>query len=316
VFAVGHQADSGPLLMGWHEHGAAAGNIALERFDANGSEDPAFGTGGKSQLDLGGTERIHDGVVLSDNRILLAGERNEALLLARATPDGALDTTFAAPRGFVTVAFEGPSSARAIAVDSADRIVVAGQVGNDGARDLVVLRFLPDGEPDSSFGTAGRAVLAAPASDESAAGLALLVDGRILIAGDSNAGGDFDFRLVRLEASGALDESFGVKGVASFPVTDGDDRAEDLAPLADGTVLVVGNASGGAHPGPVLARYGLDGSADAAFGTGGVLSLYLGDYASIGCVRAYPNHRVVIGGGDEGETPGPGTYGIVARLWM
>lgn len=315
AFAVGHQAASGPLLIGWHEAPSVRGDIALERFYMDGAEDAAFGTGGKVQLDLGGTERIHAGSVLPDGRILAAGERNGQLLVARTTEDGALDTSFAAPRGFVGTDFGAPASARALAIDAKQRIVVVGQAGNEGARDLIVLRLLSDGRTDASF-AGGRVVLGAPESDETAAGVLVLADGRIVISADSNASGNWDFRVVRLEEDGALDGSFGVQGVASSSITGGDDRAEDAASLPDGTLLVIGNAFGGASPGPVLARYTLDGALDSGFGAEGVLSLDLGDNAKIESVRAYPNHRVVIGGGDEGETPGPGTYGLVARLWM
>ncbi len=72
----------------------------------------------------------------------------------------------------------------------------------------------------------------------------------------------------------------------------------------------------GAARGPVLARTTCDGQLDPCFGTGGVLSLYVGDFGSIHCAAVYPGHRVVIGGGDEGGSPGPGTFGVVARMWM
>jgi hypothetical protein len=42
----------------------------------------------------------------------------------------------------------------------------------------------------------------------------------------------------------------------------------------------------------------------------------VGDYGSVHCAAVYPGHKVVIGGGDEGATPGTGTFGIVARMWM
>ncbi|WP_437680701.1 hypothetical protein [Sorangium sp. So ce131] len=314
--AVGHQLNGRIIAVGSHEESGAA-DIALVRPGAAGGlGDPLFGASGKSLIDLGGLEQVSDGLVLANDRILVAGQRDDRLMVARATSSGDLDLTFAAPDGYATWALDEPSSARAIAVDSRDRIIVAGQAGAEGEGDLVVARFLSDGQLDTSFGTGGHRLIESPGSDERAAAVALLPDGRIVVAGDSNAGGNIDFQLVRLLADGSLDSSFGTEGVATIPVTGGDDVAEDMVLLPDGRLLVVGNTRGGATAGPVLARTTRDGAPDPHFGTGGVSSLYVGEYGSIRCVAVYPGHKVVIGGGDEGGSPGPGTYGVVARLWM
>jgi hypothetical protein len=44
--------------------------------------------------------------------------------------------------------------------------------------------------------------------------------------------------------------------------------------------------------------------------------VFLGDDGVPASLEVYPDHRIVIGAGDEGATPGPGTFGVVARVWM
>lgn len=314
--AVGHQVDGRIIAMGWHE-APNPGDIALQRYGVTGSTgDALFGANGKSLIDLGGQESVSDGLVLPNNRILVAGQRDGKLMVARATSDGSLDTSFAAPNGVLQWPLGQPSSAQALVVDSQNRLVVAGHAGAEGQRDVVVGRALQDGQPDPTFGTDGQQIIEAPGTDEGAVAVTVLPDGRIVVAGDSNANGNIDFQVRRLLADGSPDPSFGVEGVATLPITGGDDHAADMVVLPDGRILVVGNTSSGAMTGPVLARYTRDGQLDPHFGTGGVASLYVGDSGNIHCVALYPGHKVLIGGGNEGGTPGPGTFGIVARLWM
>jgi uncharacterized delta-60 repeat protein len=321
AFAVGHELDGRIVAMGWHQDGASSsanpGDIALERYQSDGSTyDIYFNGYGKGLVNLGGTEEVADGLILPNNRILVAGQRDGNLMVARADADGYLDNSFAPPNGYLTLSLGQPSSAQAIVVDSQSRILVAGNTGPGGQGDLVVARYLQDGQPDVTFGVGGQRVIQGPSADERVAAAAVLADGRILVAGDSNANGNLDFQVRRLLADGSSDPSFGTDGVATLSITGSDDSAEDMIVLSDGRILVVGNAKDGAMRGPLLARYTRNGKLDPHFGTGGVLSLFVGDYGSIHCAAVYPGHKVVIGGGDEGGSPGPGTFGVVARLWM
>ncbi|WP_437956268.1 hypothetical protein WME76_33185 [Sorangium sp. So ce119] len=314
--AVGHQLDGKIIAMGWHETPEPR-DIALVRLGANGATgDALFGnvSGGKALIDTGGSETVTDGLVLSNNKILVVGDRSGEPLVARASPDGAPDSSFGA--GSAHVVLSPSFVAQAMAVDGEGRILVAGHVESGGESDAVVARLLADGQPDTAFGTGGQRVIAVPGSSERAAALALLADGRVLVAGASNQNGDADFQVRRLLEDGADDPSFGAGGVVTAPITSGDDVAEDVVLLPDSRILVVGNAGGGASAGPVLARYTRDGRIDANFGTGGVVSLYVGDQGGIHRAAIYSGQKVVVCGENQGGVPGPGTFGIVARLWM
>jgi uncharacterized delta-60 repeat protein len=315
--AIGRQVDGRIIGVGWREQlGSFPPDIGLVRHGADGSTgDPLFGVSGKSLIDLGGDEFVEDGVVLPNDRILAAGNRSGALMVARAGSSGSLDTAFAAPDGYRVVAVGASSGAHAVVVDGRNRILLAGHGNPNGQSDMVLVRLLQDGTLDPAFGAAGQVVVDAPA-DERARAAVVFPDGRILVAGDSTANGDADFQIRRFLEDGSPDPAFGDSGVVTRPITDGDDVVEDMIVLPDGKILVIGNASGGASPGPVVARYTRSGELDPHFGVAGVLSLFVGDAGSIRSVAAYPGHKVVISGGNEGGTPGPGTFGIVVRLWM
>lgn len=157
----------------------------------------------------------------------------------------------------------------------------------------------------------------APTLDERAVAIAPVRGGRVVVAGDAGHEGARDFQVRRFLADGSPDVSFGAQGVASGATTAGDDAAEDMVVLSGGGILVAGNTV--LHVGeyqPILARYTCGGGMDRAFGTGGVLPVNLGEYGVLHAVRVSAPDQVLLGGGDVGETPGPGTYGEVARMWM
>jgi uncharacterized delta-60 repeat protein len=72
------------------------------------------------------------------------------------------------------------------------------------------------GDLDTSFGTQGiTTVTFAPASADRAAAMVLQADGKIIVAGVTNAGGSDGFGVARLNHDGSVDSSFGVGGLAS-----------------------------------------------------------------------------------------------------
>jgi uncharacterized delta-60 repeat protein len=317
AFAVGRQVDGRIIAIGGHSAGASfPPDIALARYDVDGAVgDLAFGNyqSGKSRLDLGGDEEVTDGLVLADSKIVIAGRSGTGLFIARATPMGDLDATFSAPDGYDLPEFSEQSGAEAVIVDDRGRLLVAGFADEGAGPDMIVLRYTPDGLLDAAFGDQGVVRLGAQDAAERAVAVAVRPNGRIVVAGTSNAAGNDDFQLRQLMENGAPDLDFGQMGVSTPPIGPGSDVAEDMLLLPDGRVVVVGNAAPG---GPVVARYTRGGALDVYFDQDGILSLYVGDSGAIRAIEQYSNSKILIGGGDSGGMPGPGTFGVVVRMWM
>jgi hypothetical protein len=121
------------------------------------------------------------------------------------------------------------------------------------------------------------------------------------------------FRVRRLLSNGMLDPGFGRGGVAEAMVAGGN-TARDMIVLSDGRVVVLGQAGNQA----LLVRFTSKGAVDTLFGPNGtgLALIFIGDNGAPGAIEVYDDHRIVLGGGDSGGSPGPGTFGIVARLWM
>jgi uncharacterized delta-60 repeat protein len=82
-----------------------------------------------------------------------------------------------------------------------------------------------------------------------------------------------EFALARYTPSGALDPTFGSSGIVITPQAD---VLNGLAIQADGKIIAVGGPDGGSPMASVLARYNQDGTLDATFGSGGIVSRSFG----------------------------------------
>jgi len=266
VDGIAQQADGKLVVSGGIDYLAPEGSFLVIRYLPDGALDPSFGTGGWVRTDFpGGSDFAYKILVQPDGKIVAGGVVAPGdMALTRYETDGALDSTFGVG-GRVMRDFDGEfNSVRAIALQPDGKIVAAGT--------LDLARFLPNGDLDSTFGSGGQVFVGFEA-------LALVVqpDGAIVVAG----GADGYVVLARYDDSGVLDPGFGLGGLVITAVT-GTDRARTLARQPDGK-LVVGTSS---YSGPgFLARYAIDGTLDASFGTGGIASFAaLGDDAAISFV--------------------------------
>ena len=114
-------------------------------------------------------------------------------------------------------------------------------------------------------------------------------DGKILVAGASLNGGSFDFALVRYNADGGLDSSFG--GGTGKIITDFgySDAGLSVAVQADGKILLAGQSwdmPSNSNYKFTLARYNQDGSLDTSFdGDGKVIASLIKKV--LGCDATY-----------------------------
>ncbi len=153
----------------------------------------------------------------------------------------------------------------------------------------IVVKFGPNSQLDPSFGTAGvaRHNLVVGTNGESARGIAVLADGKIVVmATVDHTGGDpkdRDVAVARLLPTGALDPSFGDGGVkvhdlsAGVALPDGGftaDMARGGTATPDGKILIAAakKRDGATDRDHTMVRLTADGALDASFGTGGLVS--------------------------------------------
>lgn len=157
------------------------------------------------------------------------------------------------------------------------------------------------GTPDPTFDGDGVATSRFATGGEVAYDVALQPDSAVVSAG-AVAGRGGRFSVVRRDALGALDPSFGGDGGVQTNLTPGDDFARAVVLQPDGRVLAVGHAGGDTGP-MALVRYLPDGRLDPSFSTDGKLTIDFGpgaEYAN--AVGLRPNGRIVVAGEIAGRT--------------
>ncbi|MGE0028095.1 MAG: hypothetical protein AB7O78_02375 [Thermoleophilia bacterium] len=286
----------------------AGGNVdfAVARLrNPQGDFDPAFGLGtGRSYTGFApaATDQAEAVALQPDGAIVVAGTSNAGdgtdFAVARLrNPQGDLDPAFGGGTGRSLGGFAPGSrdSASAVALQPDGRIVVAGETNVNGDYDFAVARLRnPDGTFDPTFNGTGRAVVRfGAATSESVRGVAVQRDGRIVVAGTTNASGNDDFAVARLEEDGTPDQAFGGgdgRVVVEFP---GVDQLQAMLLQPDGKIILAGSSGKDAS----VMRLRPDGRLDTAFGVGGRTLVNFGaDDESANAVALAPNGAIVMAG--------------------
>jgi uncharacterized delta-60 repeat protein len=350
---VAVQSTGKVVVAGPFEHDPAAPDdaardtdIAISRFDTAGALDASFGTAGTTKVDLGtgvvvppaaGSTATTNSVisdtmwgltVLPDDRLVAvgakaaggAGRTDLDWALMMFTADGALDPSFATG-GVLTVDVGGGNeSPRQAVVQPDGRIVMSGYTRNTATPPVVVpslVRVLPNGTLDPSFGTGGIAQAellpaVAEAYEVGMQGDAFVITGY----GRATEAEKVDLIAARFTADGTWDKSFGKDGLVRIDIAGQDDRGRDLAVLPDGRVLIAGSGKPDAtNINAMLVLLDRDGALDAGFGKGGILQVDLGGPAdSFFGVALTPDGRHAIVAGYKGTEPTTGDDAVLARV--
>ncbi|MCP4915293.1 MAG: hypothetical protein GY913_00075, partial [Proteobacteria bacterium] len=169
------------------------------------------------------TDSAEEVLLLSDGRYAFVGHagdsinRYDCVVVVRDT-DASLDTSFAG-NGKSDVRFSASQNDQcyAGALQSDGKILAGGWVfasSTTGRRNLALARINPsDGSLDTSFGSGGKVTYNAGGAGEHIKAIDVQPDGKILVAGTTNASGTNDFFVARYTSAGVLDTSFSGDGI-------------------------------------------------------------------------------------------------------
>jgi uncharacterized delta-60 repeat protein len=296
------------------------GEIALVRYNPDGSLDTTFGSGGivisffgdqgcqANSVALQGDGKIVVGGSLTVDFII--GEQSDVdFLVARYNTDGSLDSSFG-NGGFVsTDFFQLDDSAAAVLIQPDNKIVAVGtSEGLVTYFDFALVRYLANGQLDTSFGRTGKVFTDLRTQDgEGAATAVLQPDGRIIAGGSSSAqNGQDPFTLIRYNPNGRLDGSFGERGVVKINFGVFLQSCSGLVLQPDGKIVAAGFASSeGPSDDFLLARILGNGQLDPSFGVGGKVDTSFGNLngGAFGVLRQ-PDGKIVAAGFQATNTEG------------
>jgi uncharacterized delta-60 repeat protein len=263
---------------------SASGSLqfCLVRYKADGSLDTSF----NSPLGY----RIYDlptspadfarALAIQTNGYILQGgyctDEANFFCLTRYQTDGSTDFSFNSPNGYQipNIIPTNHDFANTLVLQSDGKILQGGYCRNTGAtepRRFCVMRYNSDGSIDSGFGSGGYVLYHIPVSDsDNANSLIVQSDGKIIQGGTCYNSGTDQFCIVRYNANGSVDSTFGTNGYVIFDIPDSSyDQASAIALQTNGKILQAGTCTISGRSQFCIVRYNVDGSIDSTFGTNG-----------------------------------------------
>ncbi|NNE65752.1 MAG: hypothetical protein HKN33_04225 [Pyrinomonadaceae bacterium] len=221
AFAIGILPDGrivtgGQFIVGAQSqdpcHDQARRCSTLSIYDSNGAQTV------NKTYDIGGYPEAREGIseleVVSGGRIV-AGIIG-SFSLVRFNADGTIDTSFGTAGLIRNWDFFGrtSNSIEGIEIQPGGKILATGRtVDINQANGLITARFNSDGGLDTSYGTGGKTPVFAAQSGRMLTGRDSLTlpDGKIIVGGMPG-------KMIRLNADGTADSTFGINGVKSIPI--------------------------------------------------------------------------------------------------
>lgn len=347
------QSDGKIVVVGRQWRADHQTDLLIARYLPDGTLDSEFGLSGVATTDLLGADDFATAIAIQcDGKLLVAGTAADLRqspggstyyisrgALIRYNLDGSLDLTFDGD-GILLSGSDGDSVGlfgiewSGLQLQTDGQIVAAGTYNNIDLHntEMVVGRFNPDGTLDTTFGIDGLVTSGLPGLPwYFARDLAIQSDGKLVVVGDSVAGGGAaDQALIvvaRYLPDGSPDFDFGDDGRVMTPSGGVAGYAWDVALQPDGKILVAGNLDNDVDIDSVVIRYLSDGSLDPAFGQDGLFITQDGEFDSglyppgspddsAKSIALQPDGEIVMGGpyfSLDPSLPAPAQF-YVARL--
>ena len=306
------------------------GNIALVRYENDGSVDSSFGTNGIVFTTLNVNLRVSGAGVDENGHIIVAGNtiKNyndlESTYVVKYNADGSLDKSFA-NGGIKRYVYEMEVDIRAVKIQQDNKILVAGRYEYLSAYSkFMVTRYMPDGTPDNSFGNNGIATIG---FDENVLGLDLYdmqlqPDGKILTAGYIAVSRVAPYTpkhtvIARFNADGKPDAGFGINGYTITKYTDFSSEIRSIVVQPNGKIVGAGamylTTGNGANADFALVQYTDRGIVDSSFGENGTTVTPIEGTAWI-YGAALQDNKIIAAGYTNLTTP-PSSPFVVARYF-
>lgn len=281
-------------------------DVAVARFLSNGAPDGTFGDGGRVRIDLGANDFAFDVAIQPDGGIVVAGRRaarRDAFAVLRLRPGGRLDPGFGEDGVVLTRFGRRFQGAKAVAIGPRGTIIVVGSTSNGTTTRSALARYRFDGALDTGFGADGKVTTDMSPSDEQLEDVAIMLDGRAVVAGYAEVGLIPRFVVARYTPAGRLDLGFGDRGRATVTIGAGADIAHALAIQPDGKLALAGYASRGSAHRWGFARFGPRGHLDRTFGGDGTVARDIASgHGSAYDLAALTNGKLVAVGRVRGES--------------
>lgn len=300
---------NGKILVGGKNSGVAP-QYTLVQFNANGTLDNSFGTGGIAEYSSGA---VYGMVIQNDGKIVATGYNSlisSHFSLFRCDANGNLDSSFGTSGVVVTDPDSSEALAYSIAMQSDGKVLIGGIKFGVSYNQFALNRYNTNGNLDNTFGGDGKtevligepyqAVTFGQAYEPTIFSLLVQDDGKIVAVGQTDVDSIEVFALCRFNADGSLDNSFGTGGMVTTDIGNGSDIAYEAFLQPDGKILVAGVSTDNSLEAFALARYNSDGSLDNSFGVNGITTIIFTGFGNTGggayAVTMQADNKIVAAG--------------------
>jgi uncharacterized delta-60 repeat protein len=306
------QSDGKIVVAGFIGQQGDGNNLAIVRYNADGSTDSSFGINGIITEAIGKYEAPCGIAVQADGKIIVAGGTEDpreegdfnTIYIVRYMPDGSKDQSFG-DKGIYEETVTDGIYVRGFALQPDGKILIGGNYRFTKDNAFFVRRYLTNSNPDIDFGSSGEALFGFT-DDKSSylSSIAIQGDGKILAAGRTSlSGGAYipEATIVRFTADGSIDEIFGDNGssVIQYPAQDGAE-INDLAVQADGKIVTAVRNFESVYPQSYsyfsVVRYKSNGETDSSFAGDGIQITELDGYANTKCLALQNDGKIILGG--------------------
>lgn len=316
LFDIELQSDGKIVAVG-AEYGTSQPDITIMRTTTTGVLDNTFGGTGIVTVSLTGSDYAQALTIQQDGKYLMAGEHcvgpTTVMIAYRCNTNGTPDNTFGT-NGTVQIQPGGSNETYANdVIQLADGTILLGGSTRTGTNmNFCIAKISATGTLVNTFGTNGIAITTLTPLDDDAYAMAVQSDGKILLAGRSGyqySNPPSDFAMVRYNANGTIDNTFGTNGIVVWDVDQGD-IFRDIEIQADGKI-VVGGTSNGTF---ITARFNSNGTFDNSFGNSGVVTTTMSMGVDAFDIALQSDGNVLIAGATGGVWWSSNTDFCVARI--
>ena len=279
-------------------------DIAITRYNPDGSLDNSFDNDGIVITDLNGSHDFANSVAIQkDDKILVAGfsynnSSHPKIVVARYNSDGSLDNTFDND-GIVTLnLIPFILVGNSIVIQNDDKILVGGTLRNGtGVSDIILIRLDSLGFLDNTFNNRGYVIT--DVLDGSDRGNALIVnnDNKIMVTGFLNS----TIGLIQYNSNGTIDSSFNQNGISLVSSANWNEFyvGYGITMQVDGKILVVGEATNefiSSDSKILVVRFNKDGTLDNSFSENGITTIDINEFDRGTCIAVQSDNKIVVAG--------------------
>ncbi len=259
------------VMVGYINFGGT--NVAeVTRFNTDGTFDTTFATNGVFANNFNGTAQFSSVALQPDGKIVAAGTVSGDFLVARFSAEGVLDNTFG-NGGIMTTDFSGGNdNGTTLVIKPSGQILVGGRtvLPSVTGASCAVAALTSTGVLDTAFGSGGKVITdVAPSNGDILNRILVQADGKIIGLGfaANTSGNGINQLVLRYNANGSLDTSFGTNGITSVSFGSTQQVINSGLILPNGKIFAVGYAADRV----AVSRFNSDGTLDRTYGCNGAI---------------------------------------------